>query len=54
MKISRFGRKITGTSGIGQLMDDLGIALAGGGDILMLGGGNPTHIPEVQKSFRED
>jgi len=53
MKISRFGRKITGTSGIGQLMDDLAIALAGGRDIMMLGGGNPAHIPEVQKSFRE-
>lgn len=52
MKISRFGRKITGTSGIGQLMDDLAIALSGGRDILMLGGGNPAHIPEVQKSFR--
>ena len=52
MKISRFGRKITGISGIGQLMDDLGIALAGGRDIMMLGGGNPAQIPEVQKSFR--
>ena len=52
MIISRFGRKITGTSGISQLMDDLGIALAGGRDILMLGGGNPAHIGEVQKSFR--
>jgi valine--pyruvate aminotransferase len=52
MNISRFGRKITGTSGIGRLMDDLGSALAGGRDYLMLGGGNPAHIPEVQKSFR--
>ncbi len=33
-------------------MDDLAIALAGGRDILMLGGGNPAHIGEVQKSFR--
>ena len=30
MKISKFGRKITGTSGIGQLMDDLGGALSAG------------------------
>ena len=52
MKISRFGRKITGISGIGQLMDDLGSTVAGGRDIMMLGGGNPAHIPEVQKIFR--
>jgi valine--pyruvate aminotransferase len=52
MRISAFGRKITGTSGIGQLMDDLGSALEGSRDYLMLGGGNPAQIPEVQKSFR--
>lgn len=52
MKLSRFGRKITGISGIGQLMDDLGVALSSDRDIMMLGGGNPAHIPEVQKSFR--
>ncbi|UCF16732.1 MAG: aminotransferase class I/II-fold pyridoxal phosphate-dependent enzyme, partial [Phycisphaerales bacterium] len=52
MRISRFGEKITRTSGIGQLMDDLAIALSGRQDILMLGGGNPAHIPQVQKSFR--
>lgn len=52
MKISRFGQKITQTSGIGQLMDDLAIALSGGDDILMLGGGNPAQIPQVQKCFR--
>jgi valine--pyruvate aminotransferase len=52
MKISKFGNKITGTSGIGRLMDDLAIALSGSRDILMLGGGNPAHISEVQKSFR--
>jgi len=34
-------------------MDDLGNALAAGGDICMLGGGNPAHIPEVQQCFRE-
>jgi len=52
MKISKFGEKITGISGIGRLMDDLAIALSGGDDILMLGGGNPAQIPEVQKTFR--
>ena len=51
MRISKFGRKITGTSGIGQLMDDLAIALSGGRDMLMLGGGNPAHIQHVQKIY---
>jgi len=33
-------------------MDDLGAAMAEG-DMLMLGGGNPAHIPEVQDRFRK-
>ena len=53
MEVSRFGKKIAATSGIGQLMDDLGVALSQSGDILMLGGGNPAHIPAVQKYFRK-
>ncbi|QHI70685.1 valine--pyruvate transaminase [Tichowtungia aerotolerans] len=52
MKLSKFGQKFTRGAGITQLMDDLGAAMAGG-DMLMLGGGNPAHIPEVQKIFRE-
>jgi valine--pyruvate aminotransferase len=52
MEVSRFGRKIAETSGIGQLMEDLGIAYSQGRNILMLGGGNPAHIPKVQKHFR--
>jgi valine--pyruvate aminotransferase len=52
MEVSRFGRKIAETSGIGQLMEDLGIAYSQGRDILMLGGGNPAHIPKVQEYFR--
>lgn len=53
MNVSSFGRKIAVQSGIGQLMDDLGAALAQRGDVLMLGGGNPAHIPEVERCFRE-
>jgi valine--pyruvate aminotransferase len=53
MKISRFGQKIASSSGIGQLMEDLGSALSQNNDVLMLGGGNPAHIPEVQKYFRD-
>jgi valine--pyruvate aminotransferase len=53
MEISKFGKKIATVSGIGQLMDDLGSALVRDKGLLMLGGGNPAHIPEVQKCFRE-
>jgi valine--pyruvate aminotransferase len=52
MEVSTFGRKIAETSGIGQLMEDLGIAYSQGQNILMLGGGNPAHIPKVQEYFR--
>lgn len=40
-------------SGIEELMDDLGNALAlGGPDTRMLGGGQPAHIPEVNALWR--
>lgn len=52
MELSRFGEKLSQGSGIGELMDDLGRALAGGGEMLMLGGGNPAHIPAVAARFR--
>ena len=34
-------------------MEDAGEALAGDGEVLLLGGGNPARIPEVQQTFRE-
>jgi len=52
MNLSKFGKKFTRKAGITQLMDDLGAAMADG-DMLMLGGGNPAHIPEVQQIFRK-
>jgi valine--pyruvate aminotransferase len=52
MELSRFGKKIAETSGIGQLMEDLSIAYTQGRNILMLGGGNPAHIPKVQEHLR--
>jgi len=52
MNLSKFGEKFTRKAGITQLMDDLGAAMAGG-DMLMLGGGNPAHIQEVQDLFRD-
>ncbi|NCF65442.1 MAG: valine--pyruvate transaminase [Chloroflexi bacterium] len=53
MQFTRFGEKFTAYSGILQLMDDLGNAVAGSGDIIMLGGGNPSHIAQVQNIFRK-
>ena len=45
---SEFGQRLGQGSGIGELMTNLGEALAGGGDVKMLGGGQPAHIPEVE------
>ena len=53
MNFSRFAKKFTGHSGISQLMDDLADAMAGNQDVLMLGGGNPAHIPEVLAFFQD-
>ncbi|MDX1450992.1 MAG: valine--pyruvate transaminase, partial [Oleiphilaceae bacterium] len=44
--------KFAGQSGITSLMEDLGNALAGDSDMIMMGGGNPAHIPEVQARFK--
>ena len=52
MKFSDFGKRFAGDIGIGELMDDLGEALVSDPAPLMLGGGNPAHIPEVQALFR--
>ncbi len=47
-EFSNFGRHLGCGSGIGELMDDLGNALAKGSpDLKMLGGGQPARIPEV-------
>ncbi len=52
MEFSDFGKRFAGEIGIGELMDDLGSALVADPAPLMLGGGNPAHIPEVQSLFR--
>jgi valine--pyruvate aminotransferase len=51
MDLSSFGKKFSTEAGILTLMDDLGNALSRGG-FMMLGGGNPGQIPEVQEVFR--
>ena len=53
MELSDFGKKFASRPGIALLMDDLGKAMAGRDDILMLGGGNPAEIPEAQEIWRE-
>jgi valine--pyruvate aminotransferase len=51
---SEFGQGLCCGSGIGELMDDLGHALAAGGDhIHMLGGGQPAHIPKMDALWRQ-
>ena len=52
MKFSRFASRFNQPSGIVQLMDDLGNAMAGNTDSLMLGGGNPAHIPAVERHLK--
>ena len=53
MKLSAFAQRFAADSGIILLMDDLGAAMAGEREVLMLGGGNPAHIDEAQALFRE-
>ena len=53
MQFSSFTSRFTSDAGIVQLMDDLGTAMAGQLDTLMLGGGNPGHIPAVQQFLRD-
>jgi valine--pyruvate aminotransferase len=54
MILSSFGRKLTGDSGILQLMDDLGRPLPDGVTPYLLGGGNPARIPNVEKAYRRE
>lgn len=50
---SGFGVRLGTGSGIGELMEDLGQALAcGGPDLKMLGGGQPAAIPGMQAVWR--
>ncbi|GAA5132105.1 valine--pyruvate transaminase [Luteolibacter yonseiensis] len=52
-EFSEFGRHLGCGSGIEELMDDLGHAIASGGpDLKMLGGGQPARIPEMNAVWR--
>jgi len=48
MELSKFGKKFTSESGILKLMEDLGNALSVNKNMIMMGGGNPGHIDEVE------
>lgn len=51
---SVFAQNLTDGAGIVELMDDLGEALAAAdSSVLMMGGGNPAHIPEMEAIWRE-
>lgn len=50
-QLSLFGRRFTSGAGILSLMDDLGNALASG-NMIMMGGGNPGHVPQVEEILR--
>ena len=53
MKFSKFGEKLSRKSSILQLMDDLVSGVNPEQNIIMLGGGNPGHIPPIQALFRQ-
>ena len=53
IKLSRFGKHFTRPTGASELMDDLGLAIDNKHPSLLLGGGNPGKIPELQESFRQ-
>ena len=52
MNLSAFGKRLTSESGTRSLMDDLGAIAAANGDIVNLGGGNPSHISVAEDIFR--
>ena len=52
LEFSLAGQKLTAHSGILELMDDLGRAMTVDPHMLMLGGGNPALVPELQALFR--
>ena len=57
MEFSKFGKRFTRHTGASELMDDMGAAMDGSGSMtgpmLMLGGGNPARIPEVEQVFKD-
>lgn len=53
MKLSAFGEKFSASSGVVDLMRDLGDALHENPDMLFMGGGNPAQIPAAETLYRD-
>jgi valine--pyruvate aminotransferase len=53
VKLSAFGTKFAGESGIVELMDDLSSALSHNPDMIFMGGGNPGRLPAVEAVFQQ-
>jgi len=53
VKLSAFGKKFSSQSGIVELMADLGTALNENPDMIFMGGGNPSRLPEVEAVFQQ-
>lgn len=53
MRLSSFGKKFVGESGIVELMDDLGSALNENPEMIFMGGGNPGRLQEVEAVFQQ-
>ena len=51
MRLSAFGQKFAGQSGISALMEDLGTALSENPDMLFMGGGNPGRVEAAQEAY---
>ena len=52
MKLSRYGQRYSGQSGIIDLMQDLGSALRDNPQMLMMAGGTPARIPAAEQLFQ--
>jgi valine--pyruvate aminotransferase len=52
VKLSQFGKKFCASTGIVELMDDLGTALNENPDMIFMGGGNPGRIEEAEAIFK--
>ena len=48
MKLSVFGQKFSSNAGITVLMDNITNALSSDRDMIMIGGGNPANIPQIE------
>ncbi len=51
MRLSKFGQRLADGTGTRSLMDDLGLVLNSGVEVINLGGGNPSVIPTMMQRF---